>query len=567
MQRNLHHMADTEHDVLVIGGGIYGASIARDAALRGMRVALVERGDFGHATSFNSLKVIHGGFRYLQHLDIRRMRISIRERRIMMTIAPHLIEPLLFCLPTHGHGIRGRMVMRIALGLNDLIGFDRHPPNQPKTRLPGGHLLSKRECLQLFPGLDRSGLTGGAVWPDCQLMNSERLLMGVLHQAAEYGAQIANYVEVTGFLRHDHRIDGVQVFDRLAQEKFDVRARLVVNAAGPWVDHVLHRPNGIPGASTVRWSKAMNVVIQRKPTSRYALGVWSPYDFRDDQAVIQKGGRLFFLVPWRHLTLIGTTHTDFPHAPDSLTVCEEEVQHFLDEVNAGYPALALEADDVLHVNVGLLPRAEGQQTGRDVPLLKEYRLIDHRREHGVDGLLTVVGVKFTEARHVAERVVDEISRRVTGRWDACRTASIPIWGGEIEEWERWRGTPIRIDDITLPHDVQEHLYRSYGAHSDTVLAYCRKPNMAERILENAPVLTGELVYAVRHEMAVTLQDAIARRTDLPLYARPSDTWLNRCADVIGEELGWNPEHRRDQVAQCLSGCSWGWSSVSSSSRG
>ncbi len=299
MERNLRRLASNVFDLLIIGGGIYGVSVARDAALRGLHVALVEKGDFGHATSFNSLKIIHGGFRYLQHLDVPRMRCSIFERSALMRIAPHLTHPLPFLMPTYGQGFQGKWIMRMALALNDLIGYDRNRHNDSSRHLPHGHVISRSECLNLVPGISKEGLTGGAVWYDCQLSSSERLMMAVLKSATTAGAEVANYVEVTGFLRRGHSISGVQAVDRLNGNGFDIQSRLVVNAAGPWVQDLLGLVNGCPRPGKFYLSKAMNLAVKSPLVTKYAVGVSGRGRFQDSEAMVQKGHRLFFMVPWK----------------------------------------------------------------------------------------------------------------------------------------------------------------------------------------------------------------------------------------------------------------------------
>ena len=209
MQRDLTKLSQNVYDLLIVGGGIYGAGVARDASLRGLSVALVEKADFGCATSANSLKMIHGGLRYLQHGDFKRMRESIYDRRILMQIAPHLVHPLGVVVPTYGHGIKGKEVMTIALAINDIVSCDRNVGIDPHKHIPPGRTISKTECLQLLPGIDAKDLTGGAVFCDAQVYNSERLVLSFLRSAAQKNADLANYVEVIGFLQQGNCITGV----------------------------------------------------------------------------------------------------------------------------------------------------------------------------------------------------------------------------------------------------------------------------------------------------------------------------------------------------------------------
>jgi glycerol-3-phosphate dehydrogenase len=355
MKRNLPELSRNIYDVLVIGGGIYGAWTAWDAALRGLSVALLDKKDFGSANSSNSLKVIHGGLRYLQHADFRRLRRSIVERTVLMSVAPHIVHPLPFLMPTYGHFMKSKEIMSLALMVNDLVGFDRSWLKDPQKRLPRGRVVSKDECLQLFPGVNEERLTGGAIWYDCQMYNSERMLFSILRSAEKAGATLANYVEVTGFIKKGRRVAGVKVRDVLNDEELAIYAKIVVNTSGPWVDNVLRLLNGNHQNPGVLLSKAMNLVVKRQIIPKYAVGLWSKCRFKDEDAILSKGSRLIFIIPWREFSLIGTTHVRYEGDPNNFMITEKDIQDFITELNAAYPAAALEREDVSFVHGGLLP--------------------------------------------------------------------------------------------------------------------------------------------------------------------------------------------------------------------
>ena len=235
MNRDLARLTEGVYDVLVIGGGIYGLFTAWDASLRGLSVALVEKGDFGQGTSSNTLRIIHGGLRYLQHGNIYRMRRSIHERTVFMRIAPHLVHPIPFLIPTYGHGLRGKEILSLALRMGDFIGWDRNCLSDPQKHLPAGRVLSKHECLKLFPGVNQEGLNGGVVYYDSQMYNSERFILSVARSAYDAGAAIANYAEVTEILQDRDGISAVKAKDGLSGDEFECRARVIVNASGPWL--------------------------------------------------------------------------------------------------------------------------------------------------------------------------------------------------------------------------------------------------------------------------------------------------------------------------------------------
>jgi glycerol-3-phosphate dehydrogenase len=246
MIRDVSRLASSSFDLVVIGGGIYGACAAWDATLRGLSVALVERGDFAHATSAQSLKVVHGGLRYLQHADLRRLRVSDRERTILMRIAPHLVDRLPVLLPTYRTGIQRRPIIAAALAMHELLSCDRNlGVGDPSKRIPHARLVSRDVCLSFAPGLPKEELTGGAVYYDGQMYNSERLCLAFVRSAAEHGACVANYFEAAAFLRRGDRITGIVGTDLSTGAAIEIAATAVLNAAGPWVDRNLRAPGGL----------------------------------------------------------------------------------------------------------------------------------------------------------------------------------------------------------------------------------------------------------------------------------------------------------------------------------
>ena len=432
MKRDLKALSTDAYDVLIIGGGIYGACLAWDAVLRGLSVALLEKRDFGSATSSNSLKIIHGGLRYLQHADFKRMRESICERTTLMRIAPHLVHPLPILIPTYGRGINGRGALYLAMLLNDWISYDRNNLRDPGKHIPRGRIITRREVLQLIDGVCSENLTGAAIFVDAQVYNSERLVLSFLHSAEKAGAEVANYVRATGFLRQGDSITGVIAKDELSGDTFEVRSKMVVNATGPWVNSIHSLLKG-QWPSHIPFGKAFNIVT-RPLVQTYALGLFSRRMYRDADAVVRKGGRFLFISPWRNCSLIGTAYLPHDENPDQCSVTEEEIQNFLDEINEAYPAAELKMEDVLLVQSGLLPCASVSHHRKECQLLKQYQIHDHRAE-GVTGLISVIGVKYTTARHVAEKVVDSIFESWGQTPPEAKSSATPLYGGEYRQFQ------------------------------------------------------------------------------------------------------------------------------------
>ncbi|HXV59948.1 MAG TPA: glycerol-3-phosphate dehydrogenase/oxidase [Vicinamibacteria bacterium] len=524
MKRDVAALSSREFDLVIVGAGVYGAAIAWDAVLRGLSVALIDRNDFGSETSFNSLKTVHGGIRYLQSADLKRIRESVRERRTLLAIAPHLVHPLPFLVPTYrGSFRRSRSMMRAALALNDLISWDRNEAlGDPDKHLPPGRSVSRDECLALFPGLEPSGLTGGILWYDAQMYNSDRLTLSFVLSAANEGAVVANHVEATGFLMKGERIQGVTARDRLSDSSgLEIRARLVVNAAGPWVDRVIAKTER-SRAPMFRFSKAVNLVT-RPVVKSLALGITS-----------RRNGKFLCLVPWRGVSLVGTSHGPHTGDPDGLEASELDVRDLIDDVNDAYPTAELRREDVRLIHRGLLPMAGSSRNG-SVRLLKSYRIDVH-----LERLISVVGVKYTTARDVAAKTVDRGLALLGRPFVESRSGLVPLWGGDMPAF-----TDL-VRSMTAPGDeeTRRHLALTYGTRFRDVLA----AGGLNQVCVECPVLACEIRHAVREEMACDLASVVLRRTELGTAGHPGRACLERVADIVAEELSWDEERRASEIA-------------------
>jgi glycerol-3-phosphate dehydrogenase len=383
----------------VVGGGVSGAAIAWDAALRGLRVALVEAADFGAGTSWNSLKTIHGGLRHLQRADVAAVRASARERSAFLRIAPGLVRPLAFVVPTRGHGLRGREALGLALLASDALTRGRNRGLDDAHSIPRGRLLSPAEIRASVPGISAVGLTGGALWTDAQVASSERLVLAFLHSAFAFGAAVANYVVASALTRDaDGRVTGASCQDGLGGGALTVRARVTINAAGPGIDALLATAGvSAPGVPLLR---AWNLVLRRSVVRDLAVG---------DRA----DGRFLFLVPWRDRTIVGTGYED-PAAPAG------GVRTFLADADRAFPWAQIVAEDVALVHEGMVP-GRGDARG----LWASHRVRDHARD-GAPGLISALGVKFTGARALAEDAVDAALRRLGRPGIGSRTETVAL---------------------------------------------------------------------------------------------------------------------------------------------
>jgi glycerol-3-phosphate dehydrogenase len=535
MVRDLRRLADTAFDVVIVGAGIYGAIAAWDAVLRGLSVALIDKDDFGSGTSFNNLKTLHGGLRSLQALNFKQMRLFIRERRAFARIAPHLVQPLPFIVPTYHNPRRSALVMRLALAINDIVSRDRHRGiNDPSLRLPAGRLVGREECLQLDPVVDTKGVTGGAVWYDYQLHNPDRMTFSFIRSAADGGAAVANYLRAVNFIRDGDRVAGVRVEDRLTSEQFDLRGTVVLNAAGPWAPALLHTLQGKVSLPAARLSRAMNVVT-RSTIGTHACG--GP-----------AGGRFLFMVPWRHVAVVGTGHEAHEGTADALSISRWDLEAFLADARAAFPHAPLSASEVQLVHRGFLPMVSGTDT--HVKLLRESAVVDHRKDK-LPGLVTIFGVRYTTARHTAARAVNAVFRaRGDGTFPASRTAETPVAGGTVSNKENFLRAILLRDVEGVSPETLRRLASTYGTQYDEVLQIVRDRSVFGEPLGRHCTVTGaEILHAVRNECAVKLSDALIRRTEAGSAGHPGSDAVEHAATIMARLLGWDEWKVRNEVAE------------------
>jgi glycerol-3-phosphate dehydrogenase len=538
LQRDLSALDNTIFDLVVVGGGIFGVCSAWDAALRGLSVALVERRDFAGATSANSFKMVHGGIRYLQHGDLVRIRQSSQERNALLRIAPHLVQPLPIVIPTYGHGMKGKEVLLAGLFLYDLLTPDRNWGIRDKERrIPNGRSVSRHEVLNMFPDLDREGLTGGVLFSDAQMYNPPRLALSFLKSAAELGAKVANYVEVIDFLRSGNRICGVKARDGLTGTPLEIRGKVVLNAAGPWAEALLERSADLRLRSRGTYSRDACFVVPRRLTGKCALAVSART--KDPDAILSRSARHLFIVPWRDYSLVGVWHVVHQGLPDEFTVTDQDLQSFLEEINHAYPSLGLTLDDVSMWNAGLVLFGENRPGAKHLSYGKRSRIIDHLSEHHLEGLVTLIGVRYTTARGEASKAIDLVFRKLQQRSPRCKTSSTPIWGGKIEHFGEFLSDVIRRRPAGLGAESLQALSHNYGSGYPEVLKHAGDNAPLFMAIGNSKVLKAEIVHAVREEMALKLADVVFRRTDLATGGHPGEEALRVCASLMARELGWD----------------------------
>jgi glycerol-3-phosphate dehydrogenase len=503
-------------DLLVIGGGIIGAGIARDAALRGLEVALVEQSDFGSGTTSRPTRLIHGGLRYLELFDFALVRSDMREREILLRIAPHLVFPLAFLLPLYRPTFFYQLKLRLGMQLYDALSLDKS--------LPRRQHLDRAATLAVEPSLEPDGLVGAWRFYDAQLPLVERLVVENLLDASERGAHVLNHARVIDFLREGERIGGARVRDEIAGREVDIRARYTVVATGPWLDRTI-APLRKRSEPLLRLTKGVHIVTRRAVEQAHVL-------------FARSDGRLFFVVPWRDATIVGTTDTDYAGDPGSVVASEEDVRYLQDEARRAFPSAPFDEIYFTWAGVRALVREEGVAEGQ---VSRKHALFDHAKREGVEGVLSVVGGKITAYRAIAEEVVDAVSR-ILGRDAGSRTADEPLPGARAAD------LAARPGDLALEAATRAHLTSIYGSRAREVLDLARSdPSLASPLCPHHHGVEAEVVHAVQNEWAETLGDVLLRRNALGLSACQALDCVERVADRVGAVLGWDQDRRRKEI--------------------
>ncbi len=505
-------------DLLVIGGGITGAGIARDAALRGLSTALVERDDFASGTSSRSSRLVHGGVRYLEHGYLHLVFEASRERRTLLTIAPHLVRPLAFTWPVYTGARVPRWKLGAGLLLYDALALFRNVGHHRR--------LSVTDVLASEPALRSDGLEGGARYYDAATDDARLTLANAL-AAADAGAVVLNHAVVDALTHESNggppRATGAVIADTLGRGRVTVRARVIVNAAGPWSDRIrrLDHPN-VPPA--VQGSKGVHIAVPAaRVGNRGAVTLLSVVD-----------GRVMFVLPFGALTIIGTTETATTSAPDVVRASEADVAYLLESVNACFPAAALTRADVVSAWAGIRPLiAAGGHPGDPGSASREHAL-----DTSSAGVVTISGGKLTTYRSMAAETVDAVERALGRTPTPALTAARLLPGGSLGATE---GALDAVAARVRARDVAERLIRAYGDRWNAVWTIAeREPTLGRRLVPGLPYVEAEVVYAAEWEMACTVADVLMRRTQIAFETRDAGRSVaRRIAQLLAPARGWD----------------------------
>ena len=518
MKRDINAIAREKFDLIVVGGGIIGTGIARDASLRGIKTLLIEKEDFGYGTTSRSSRLIHGGLRYLRMLEFHLVRQDLLEREALLKIAPHLVHAFPFIIPITS------LYYEVALS----IGVRMYDVMASGKSMPSHQHLSRREVLEIEPELEElKGLKGGLLYYDCQAPFTERLGIENVLSAAENGATILNHAQLTGFIRDGNDVRGIEMLDCLSGETYRVKARLVVNAAGHWVDCVRDLLRGGP-ASTVRRTKGIHLLTPR--LTQKALVLFSPVD-----------GRLFFVMPWLDYTLIGTTDTDYSGDLDAVCAEEADVAYMLAGIREVFPKLR--EDNIIYTMAGLrsLAHIGGERASN---ITREHKVLDHKKRDGIEGLVSVLGGKITAYRAVAKDAVDTVCRKL-GVKAMCTTAEVPLPGAPAVSQQKMTSA---ARESSLPLNTVRHLAALYGSRFSQVLDLVQHDKRGgQRLCPHSPDILAQVQHSVKEESAFTVADFLLRRSNAGLMSCQGLDAVETVAQEMGRLHTWSQAEQRRQV--------------------
>lgn len=528
VNQGLAALGETTFDLIVVGAGINGAGIARDAAMRGLRVLLVDKGDISAGTSSWSSRLIHGGLRYLEHAEIGLVRESLRERERLLHIAPHLVHPLPLTLPIYEGHQRGPLLIRLGMIAYDILSFDKS--------LPRHRMFNRAGALAHEPGLNPIGLKAAARYYDAQVEFAERLVVENVLDAIAHGAAVHTYANAERLIIEAGVIRGVELVDERNGERQAVRGSIVVNVTGSWVDALLHRSGVEPESKRlVGGTKGSHIIVDPFPGAP------------DDALYIEarQDGRPYFIIPWNGLYLIGTTDVRYNGNRDLIVPSEEEITYLLTETNLAIPAAKLERADVRYAYAGLRPLPYAPE-GAEGSITRRHIIHDHAPQYA--GLLSIIGGKLTTFRSLAEEVVDDVARKLDRSLPKTKTAEAPLPGavsrfGQFAERFR-RDAPAWLE----PRSV-EFLLKVYGIRARAVVALAeRKPELRTIVSESTGGIGAMVVFAFTDERATTLTDALMRRTMIGYGDDAGLDAVEAAAHAAQFGLGWDDARVSDEIA-------------------
>lgn len=526
-------------DVLVIGAGITGAGIAWDAALRGLKIAIIDKNDFGYGTSSGSSKLVHAGIRYLAYGEFKLVRNASRERQLLFQLCPHQTRPLPFLIPIYKKGKNTCLKIFFATTMYDILAGFKNYKNKK--------FISREKTIELIPDIRKEGLKRGVIYWD-GFMDDARVTLETILSAKEAGAVTANYVEAISFIQTDEdkkkdRVSGATVRDNLSGETFDIKAKVVINATGPWTDEtirLLNQPSRI-----LRTTKGIHIVTERLVEEDIVLVITA-----DDE-------RGMFIIPFRgEYSLIGTTDTDYKESFDHVDVTKEDIEYVVSAVNNDLPGM-LSKEDIISAYSGIRPLIISPGAKSETETSRDFEIFETRAN-----LFTITGGKYTLFRHMAEKMIDRVLEvlELDREEYPCQTKNHHLHGGKgISDMDEYlqENVPKVIEEFNLEKDIAEHIVHTYGSNHEQILEIItQKPELAKRIAKGRPYILAEIQYIVENELAYTLNDFMFRRTQLQLLQHQGLDCAEQIAQIMADYLEWDKTEIKQQFSDYKKNLVW-----------
>ena len=524
---------DNNYQLVIIGGGIYGAALCWEAAHRGIKTLLVEQEDYACGASSNSLKTIHGGLRSLQSLNLNAVLKGIRERSIFLRIAPNYVKPLPCILPTSASLMKSKPVVGMGLLLYNILSQLNIFTSTADKKIPRTRLLSRDKFIDLAANINPEGITGGALWHDAQVTNTERMVWQFIHAAINRGATAINHASA---IKHEHDSRGnkhkIIIRDQLSGDEKTVTTDAVVDASAAW-NFIKHCLPESQHDEDLTFLKSVNIIVKKKLFDT-AVGANIKAD--------DNSSRLHYFPPWRDCTIIGTWYSNVTPYPEN-SFSRNEADTCINEINAAFDQPLLNTDDICNVHIGFLPATKNQHNDvhtLDKNLISRYQFKDWSQQPGMQNVYSLRGTKYTLARHDAQQVIDQLAKTMQWQVTASRSDQLPIY----------QAMPITPDKHSLSDDIINHLLVNYGIETDTLLEYIRsKPQSAELIPGTQHHIAAEIHHAVTNEQALTLSDLLKRRLAIGDRAPPDPVTAQYCAQLMQQLLSWSDETLQAQISE------------------
>ena len=532
MERLTKRTINNHYDMIIIGGGITGASVAYEASSRGLKVALFEKGDFGEATSAATSKLIHGGLRYLKNMEFGLVRESLTERRTLENIAPNFVYPIPFMIPTYKNLKNNRSVLTLGMILYDMLSYDKGFTWDASKKLPLHKNIGKNMTLNLEPFIKTQKLTGSSIFYDCQNINPERLTLSMIKSAIHHGAQVANYSKIQSFIKEEDKIKGVYVHDLINDNTYGVSADIVINCTGPWSDFILNNAaKGQDNNHHIRRSEGIHI-ITKKLCQKHTI------------SLMTENGRHLLFIPWRGHTIIGTTDKTYKGNPDEYKVSKESILELLEEINQIYGEEKISYDDILFAYGGMRPLVDNQTEG-SYSSSRKYEINDNSKD-GLDGLISVEGGKYTTSRKLADQLMKKVAKKWRRDLGKSNTDKVFLKDSDIKDMPAFIK---QLEDKYSMFSIEtiNYLGRNYGERCHEIFQLAINDQELQEVVSIDGEILAEVVHVIENEMVFTLSDILFRRTGIGTLGYPGDRIFNMVIQKVKELMSWDDEKTKTEI--------------------